>query len=233
MQDGKTVGEIAFNASQDSTKYNAREVGQALVEDNDSIATNLYEAARRHRDIFDEDEYFVGYVIASDPLIKGLMRRKFFAYLFLPSPRPEQAIFLYNKVKDEITKRLWVLPAAHSDNPNAWTMERLYLTASVPKQYETMKRWSHYFYDFTFWESIRKEHGINHLSEHEYLKLHRDEFIKAGAKDVDSSFSQPFDFNKVSIDKIVDTKTALPDKDSFDHLGQAQHTDGRISTHII
>lgn len=228
MAKRKTVGHEAYKASQDKTKYDSREIGHALVEDN-SVANNLLQCAHRHREIFQEEEYFVGFVIASDPLIKGVMRRKFFALLHLPSPRPEQAIFLYNKTKDQFTKRLWILPAACSINPDAWTMERLYVTPNVPKEYQTMKRWTHYFYDGTFWESIRKEHNIKHLSEHEYLQVNRDKFVQAGAKDVDPSTSQPFDFTKVTIEKIVDTKTALTDEDSLDGLGQAQNLDRYVT----
>lgn len=206
MSKRKTAGELTLKAASDSTKYDAREVGHALVEDN-SIESGLIECAHRHRDIFDEEEYCIGYVIAADPLIKGVMRRKFFAMLYLPSPRPEQSVFLYNKPLDKITKRLWVLPAAYSKNPNAWTMERLYVTKEVPKGYETMKEWSHAFYDGIFWKYIRNQHRINMLSEHEYLQANREKLLKAGCKQVTAPLTDSFDFSKITIDQIVDTKT--------------------------
>lgn len=204
----KTAGELTLKASSDSTKYDALEVGHALVEDK-SIERELYICVGRHLEIFDENEFCVGYVIASDPLIKGVMRRKFFATLYLPSPRPEQAVFLYNKQLGRITKRLWVLPAACSMNPEAWTMEKLYLSPIVPKGYETMQRWSISFYDGIFWDFIRREHGIDMLSEHEYLKANREKLIKAGCKVPNASTSDAFDFGKIATNKIVDPDTAI------------------------
>ena len=95
-----TAGELAFKAATDPTNYNIFEVGEAAVAD---VAKELVECAHRHRDIFAEDEYCVGYVLAGDPLIKNLVRRKFYAFLWLPSPRPNQTIFLYNKPLDRFT----------------------------------------------------------------------------------------------------------------------------------
>ncbi len=206
MAKRKTVGALAVQCANDSTNYKAREIGQEMVEDN-SIEEGLYECIRRHNPIFDEDEYCVGYVIASDPLICGVMRRKFFAMLYLPSPRPEQTVFLYNKRLDRITKFLWCLPAAASNNPNAWTMERLY-TQDPPKEYLRMKAWTHAFYDGCFWEFIRHHNKIDMLSESEYLRAHREEFIKAGEKDAPTSGSEAFDFGKIQIDHIENTTTA-------------------------
>lgn len=204
----KTIGETAFKAAKDTTNYKAKEVGHALVEDN-SVADGLRASIELHKHLTSEKEFCVGYVIASDPLIKGVMRRKFFCWLYLPMPRPEQAIFLYNKELDEITKRLWVLPAAYSSNPDAWTMEKLYQAPVVPKGYETMKEWSEAFYDGHFYEFIRKQHNIDMLSESEYLNANREKLIKAGCKEIKSGLSESFDFSKITINKIVDTKNAL------------------------
>lgn len=228
----KTAGELTLKAAADQTKYDSLEIGHALVEDN-SIANGLIECALRHRSIFDEDEYCVGYVIASDPLIKGVMRRKFYATLYLPSPRPEQAIFLYNKALDRITKRLWVLPAAYSQNPDAWTMEKLYLSPTVPKGYESMKRWTIAFYDGVFWPEIRKEHGITLLSEHEYLNRNREKLIEASPKQVRPDGPEAFDFSKVTVKKVVDPNNIILDKDSLNNLGKTQHTDRNVSAKII
>lgn len=211
MAKRKTAGELSLQTAADTTKYDAREVGHALVEDN-SIANGLVECAHRHFHLFDEEEYFVGYVIAADPMIKGIMRRKFFAMLYMPSPRPEQAVFLYSKKQDKFLKRLWVLPAAASANPDAWTMEKLYTTSVVPKEYLTMKQWSQAFYDGVFWPFIRRQHNINHLSEVEYLNAHREELIKASGNQVAPLETDSFDFGKIAIDQIVDTKTAVSDQ---------------------
>lgn len=208
MVQRKTAGELSFKAASDSTKYNSLEVGHALTED---IAKELATCAQRHSHIFDEPEYCVGYLIASDPLIKNVMRRKFFAMLYLPSPRPNQTVFLYNKVQDKFIKRLWVLP-------NAATMAELSEMKIVDKKYKTMKGWCDAFYAFNFWEYIRKQHDIKMLSEIEYLKANREKLIKAGCKEVNPGATDPFDFSKISINKIVDTKTALSDESVLNNL---------------
>ncbi len=79
----------------------------------------------------------------------------------------------------------------------------------VNKRYETMQAWSVAFFKGTFWEYIRHEHKINMPSEHEYFLAHRDELIKAGCKPLNSSFSEPFDFSKIAIEKVVDTQKAV------------------------
>ncbi len=201
MAKRKTAGELSLKASSDTTKYDPLEVGHALTDD---IAKELMTCAHRHTSIFDEKEYCVGYVIASDPLIKGVMRRKFFAMLYLPSPRPNQAVFLYDKVKDQFTKRLWVLP-----NPAA--MAQLSEASVVSDKYKTMKAWSDAFFAGKFWEHIRSQHNISLLSEIEYLNVNREKLIKAGCKETKTVPTDPFDFSKVTINKIVNTKTAILD----------------------
>lgn len=198
MAKRETVGALAVKAANDSTRYNVTDIAHALTDD---IAKELMICAHRHRDIFDEEEYCVGYVIASDPLIKGVMRRKFFAYLYLPSPRPDQTVFLYSKRWDRFTKRLWTLP-------NYITMAELSEAPSVDAKYKDMKGWCDAFYSFKFWQYIRKQHGIKMLSESEYLNANREKLIQAGCQEVKSPLADSFDFTKIKIDKIVDTKMA-------------------------
>lgn len=195
-----TAGELSKKALSDTTKYDSREVGHALADD---IGIHLRESIEKHRDIIDEDEFCVVMIIAKDPLIPNLMRRKFYCWPYLPKPRPNQAVFLYNKALDRITKRLWVLP---SDMVMA---ELAGTNIIVHKQYQTMQAWSVAFYKGTFWEYIRYEQEIDMLSEHEYFLQHREKLIKAECKIPDSSFSEPFDFSKITVDKIVDTKTSI------------------------
>ncbi len=227
MKRRKTAGELSLKASSDSTKYDPLEVGHALTDD---IAGQLRECVNKHNPIFNENEYCVGYVIAGDPLIKGVMRRKFFAMLYLPSPRPNQAIFLYNKLKDKIVKRLWVLPSAP-------VMAKLSDMDIVDKQYLTMKAWSDAFfhgwrYDKEtnaainttpthFFNFIRKQHDISLPSEKEYLEANREKLVKAGCKETDTQPTEAFDFSKVTVKKIIDTKTALSDEDILNNRRQA------------
>lgn len=195
----KTAGELSKKALSDTTKYDSREVGHALADD---IGVHLRESIEKHRNIIDENEFCVVMLISKDPLISNLMRRKFYCWPYLPKPRPNQAVFLYNKGLDRITKRLWVLP---SDMVMA---ELAATNIIVHKQYQTMQAWSVAFFKGYFWEYVRYDQKIDMLSEHEYFLKHRDELIKAGCKLPDSTFSETFDFSKISIEKIVDTKTA-------------------------
>ncbi len=194
-----TAGELAQKALSDTTKYDALEVGHAMADD---IETHLYEAVKNYRNMIDENEFCVVMVVAKDPLICNLTRRKFYCWPYLPSPRPNQAVFLYNKALDKITKRLWVLP---SD----MVMAELASLPIVHKRYKTMQAWSVAFFEGKFWEYIRHEHGITMPSEHEYFLQHREELIKAGCKVLDSSYSEPFDFDKIAIEKIIDTQQAV------------------------
>ena len=191
-----TAGELSHKCSQDTTKYDALEVGYAMADD---ISGELRKAIDNYVNIIDENEFCIVMVIAKDPIIKNLIRRKFYCWPYLPSPRPNQSVFLYNKSKDQITKRLWVLP---SDMVMA---ELAGTNIIVDKRYQTMQAWSVAFFKGTFWDYIRHEHGIDMLSETEYLLANRDKLIKAGCKIPDSRVTEPFDFDKISIDNIVDT----------------------------
>jgi hypothetical protein len=197
MAKRKTAGELSLKAASDKTKYDPLEVAHAKTDD---VMPNIIECAERHKAIFDETEYFVCMCVASDPLIKGIERHKYFALLYLPSPRPQQICFLYNKITQRL-KRLWTLP-------NAMQMAILSEMTFVDEKWKKTKGWVDAFFDRSFWHHIRKENNIDHLSEIEYLNLHRDKLIQAGAKEFPPPDANPFDFSKVKIDHIIDTKTA-------------------------
>lgn len=197
-----TAGELANKASKDATDYNLLELGNAICED---IPNQLRDSIEKHKLIFDksEKEFCVVRQKATDPLLKTAVLYKYYCYLYLPSPRPEQNVFLYNRDKDDITKRLWSLPSPAR-------MSQLSTTKNaVPKEYEEMQAWSIAFYQGTFWEFIRYQHKIDMLSEHEYFLQHRDKLIKAGCKVPGPLDTEPFDFSKIHIDKIVDTQEAI------------------------
>ncbi len=197
MSKRKTAGELSLKARSDSHVYDPLELGYALTDD---VMPNIIECAQRHKSIFDEPEYFVCLFIASDPLIKGIRRHKYAAFLHMPSPRPEQMCFLYNKITDKY-KRLWTLP-------NAAQMAMISETPWVEKRWQRTKVWVDAFYNKDFWNVIRKENNFSHLSEIEYLKANREKLIQSGAKECPPGFSDPFDFTKVTINHIEDTKTA-------------------------
>lgn len=194
MTERLTAGELSKKALSDTTKYDALEVGHALTDD---VMDEIRACIEKHNAIFNEEEYCIVRVLASDPLICNATRFKYYGWLYLPKPRPNQAVFLYNKKKDRI-KRLWVLPSAmvmaELASPNL----------IVHKRYETMQAWSIAFFKGTFWDYIRHEHNINMLSEHEYFLSHRDELLKAGCQIPDSSLTDSFDFSKIAIKKVID-----------------------------
>ena len=203
----KTAGELSKKALADTTKYDALEVGHAIVED---VEEQLNTSISHHLNIVDEEgkhpwrelpEFTVVYQKAEDPLIKNAFRKKFYCCPFLPSPRPNQAVFLYAKRAGRITKRLWVLP---SD----MVMAELASLAVVDKRYKSMQAWSIAFFKGTFWDYIRYEHDIKMVSQQEYISQHREELIQAGCKLAQPGYANPFDFSKIHIEKVVDTQEA-------------------------
>lgn len=230
----ETAGELSRKAQADTTKYNAREVGQALA---DTVMIHVRKCIENHKSIINENEFCIVMITSDDPLIHNLRRRKFYAWPYLPKPRPNQAVFLYNKGKDTLTHRLWVLP---SD----MVMAELHSLSVVAKEYVRLKAWSDAFYKgwkykkhkpsfmhgkyvdhkgnitdepgifynsdpFHFWKFVRKDQNIDMPSEHEYFLQHRDELIQAGCKVPDSTYTESFDFSKIEIKQIVDTQTAV------------------------
>src|SRR5258708_31226955 len=124
-----SAGELSTKALSDASKYDAFEIGHAMSQD---IESHLYEAALKHESIINEVEYCVVMLIAKDPLIPNLIRRKFYCWPYLPKPRPNQAVFLYNKKLERITKRLWALPADV-------VMAELACLAIVDNSYKSLK----------------------------------------------------------------------------------------------
>jgi hypothetical protein len=198
MKKRKTAGEVSKQLYADTTKYNAREVGQELAE---SVYKEVRASIETYSSMINENEFCAVMLIAEDPLIKNLKRRKFYCWPYLPKPRPNQSVWLYNKTTDKI-KRLWILPSA-------MVMAELTTLATVHKQYQTMQAWSMAFYCGTFWEYIRHEHNIDMLSEAEYVLAHREELIKAGGQFPSSNISDSFDFSKIQLKHVVDTDTAI------------------------
>lgn len=195
----KTAGEMSQDISKDNTKYNIIEVGHALA---DTIEAECRKSVALYYNMIDEPEFCVVMVIASDPIIKKLKRRKFYCWPYLPSPRPNQTVWLYRKARDSYN-RLWVLPDAKA-------MAKLASCGLVDDEFQTMQAWTAAFYSNTFWEYIRYEHGISMLSESEYLTANREKLIQAGCKVPPSNLTNPFDFSKIAIEKVVDTQAILP-----------------------
>lgn len=188
MKEHKTAGQLSHKALSDTTKYDALEVAYGSTDD---VLEQLLQSAHTYADQIDQVEYCIVMVIASDPLIVNLRRRKFYCWPWLPSPRPNQGVWLYNKVLDRIVKRLWVLPCP----------EAMAILATpgkvVDPQYQTMQNWSRSFYKGKFWEDIRDEHKINMLSQQEEDKLNPEKEIKTDVDGVNSNITETFDFSKI------------------------------------
>ncbi len=193
----KTAGELANQALKDNTNYNVLEVGHALSDD---IPSLVMESVQRHINIIDEDEFCVVMVLASDPLISTLIRRKFYCWPYLPKPRPNQTVWHYSKSRNVIN-RLWVLPTAEK-------MAMLMTDPFVPKDYKTMQAWSIAFDKGHFWEYIRWESGVKMPSEHEYFLTHRQELIDAGCQLPGPDDADAFDFSKIPLKKVVHPENA-------------------------
>ncbi len=193
----KTAGELANQALKDNTNYNVLEVGHALADD---IPSLVMESIQKHINIIDEDEFCVVMVLASDPLISTLIRRKFYCWPYLPSPRPNQTVWHYSKSKD-VVNRLWVLPTAQK-------MAVLMTDPFVPKEYKTMQAWSIAFDKGVFWEYIRWESGLTMPSEHEYFLANRDKLIQSGCNIPEPGFTDTFDFSKIPLKKVINTQEA-------------------------
>jgi hypothetical protein len=203
-----SAGELSRKALADETKYDALDIGHAMADD---IGKHLEECIETHLKYIDEegkhpyqmlDQFCVVMVIAKDNLIKNVIRRKFYCCPFLPSPRPNQAVFLYMKSAGKIVRRLWVLP---SD----MVMSELASLAVVDKTYKTMQAWSVAFFEGKFWEYVRYESGTTMVSQQEYLSQHREELIESGCKLLDPDYTKAFDFDKIHIKKVIDTQEAI------------------------
>lgn len=204
----KTAGQLAHKAKSDRTKYDPLEIAYALCDD---VIEQLLICAHNHEPLFDEDEYFLGLFVASDPLIRGVRRHKYAAFLYMPMPRPEQSVYLYNKKTHHI-RRLWTLPKAIK-------MAELSEMSYVHSRWQKTKGWCDAFFHgwvtnkdgscvnttpHHFFNFIRHQANIKHLAEFEYLDAHREELIKAGCQIPQTSISEPFDFSKVFTNKIAD-----------------------------
>lgn len=184
---------MSLKASSDNSIYDPLELGHALTDD---VPGQLEECVKRHYHIFDEPEFCLVLIVAKDPMLHNIRRHKYYAYPYLPSPRPGQSVFLYTKANGNC-KRLWSLPEAK-------TMAIISEMPVVDAKWQCTKYWCDSFFNHTFWEAIRAQHQIRLLSESEFLNANRSELIKAGCDETDIPLSNPFDFSKVSIKQVVD-----------------------------
>ena len=210
----KTVGQRSLEAQADNTKYDPYEVGEALTND---ILPEIWKCIDSHYTKIDEPEFCVIMLRASDPLIHGVMRRKFYAWPFLPKPRPEQLVLHYQK-KDDTIQRLWSLPSAKvmatiSELPQVaphWKMTKAWCDAFFQgfKYSKKKKSWINTnergFYDF-----VRTTCKLDMLSESEWLELHRSELLQPGTDKLESPATDAFDFSKIMVEKVIDPQKSV------------------------
>lgn len=215
-----TAGAKSLKAASDWSNYDGIEVAEAQMWD---TPKNVFDCAHRHMSIFDEQEYFIVMVRAGDPLIHGLVRQKFYAYMYLPSPRPEQAVWLYNKALDKV-QFLWALPPAK-------VMAAITEAHVVSKKWERTRGWCKAFFEGSFWTHIRNQHNIKHLSEHEYLLANKSRLIEASGDQVKPLGADTFDFGKIAVDKVVDLKTVSSHQSSLYDRRKAKYANWHITGH--
>lgn len=194
----ETLGEKYRKVKRDSTKYDPADMAFGMLE---KVPQELIECANRHKNLIGEEEYFVCYVISDDPILKGIRRKKYHALMFMPTPVPEQAVWLYNKVLDTF-KFLWCLP-------KPWPMACYSTMTHVDKKKRRMKAWCKAYFEGNFWETIRQMHGIDHLSEYEFRLKHRNEIADFVPDNSNPCLTQPFDFAKVGFGDVEDPGKAV------------------------
>lgn len=195
----KTAGELCLKAASDQTKYDPLEVAHGMC---DEMENPLIECVKKYDTIFEGvDEYCPAIVFANDPLLENIKRHKYIAFPYMPLPRPEQVVFAWNKQAQKI-KRLWALP-------NAAVMATISEMQYVAPSWQSTKNWCDAFFAGRFFELIYRENPkIAILDQESFLNLYREKLIQAGCKDIDTLSPDTFDFSKIHINHIVDTKTA-------------------------
>lgn len=169
MLQSKTAGEIQNEiVKKERESYTAYDLGYAISDDLDE---QVSECIQKHINTFAKPEFCVVMQLAKDPLLVTVVRRKFYAWPYLPSPNPSQSVWLY---KDGRVRFLWALP-------DALTMIRLTETTLIDPAYQRMKEWSDWYYNQSFWKNIRDQHKIDMLAEWEFNRRNR----KQGGKFID------------------------------------------------
>lgn len=207
------AGQLEQKIREDSTKYKSMEVAHAICE---GLGEQIEECARKHHDVINEPEFFIVMLLGDDPVLSTVIRRKFYAWPFMPQPRPNQSVWIYRKAKQEI-ELVWVLPEPA-------TMAYLSSTLVVHDQYKRMKRWCDYFYNGDFAERIRQEYkNPGWLTESEYLKRNFTELSKALGDKSKGFGAKPFDLSEVSVGDVPEAIDAVLQQKRLDSSGKAKN----------
>lgn len=194
----KKAGQLNAELRKETCPYEAGEVVQEMTKD---IPEQLYQCARNHREVIDEPEYCVIMLLRKEPHLENIIRHLYFAWPYMPKPRPDQSVFIYNKAKDSLDL-LWTLPPAHA-------LAMLSEMQVVDQGYFNMKKWCDLYWDELkgkrVWaEEIRKWTGCKLETEDEFLKAHSEELAKLSLNFPDSGGSDSLNFTVVDGQKVSD-----------------------------
>lgn len=220
MKRRKTAGELHAKAISDSTKYKVDEVAEAACQD---VLEHATECARRHHDVIDEPEFFVVMLMGNDSILSTVTRCKFYAWPFLPEPRPLQTVWHYRKSTQEL-KFLWALPDADG-------IAILSYMTDVKRRYKRMKRWCDWFFTGTFAAHVRQTwERSDWLTEKEFRDLHSAELAQAVADKHEALASDPTKLANIDTSEISHAMNAVTGKNRLDSRGEAKNPEGRILT---
>lgn len=177
----KTAGEIHnYLRQKPDENVDPRDLAHAFC---DETFRGVVECIERHFDTFNEKltQFCVMCTLChGEGNLKYLVRRKFCALPWLPTPFPYQSVWIYDKPKDVCTL-LWSLPGPAK-------MATLSEEYSFLAEDQRMKIWCDAFFKGapTFWKTIRKMHNIDLLSESEIAERNWEK----GDKSIDQDFPE-------------------------------------------
>jgi hypothetical protein len=200
-KNGLTAGELHRKCMSDATRYDALEIGHELAS---SVIENVRVCIERNLDKIDVDEFCVVMLMCDDCILSSAKRRKFYAWPFLPAPRPRQTVFHFDRRSQDI-RRLWSLPTAK-------VMATISEMPIVDRMWAQTKSWCDAFYGRaemkkeTFYEFIRRTTGCKMLSEEEHvanLKKLGTEKVHLLQDEIDTLAPESFDFFKPFESNVV------------------------------
>lgn len=170
----KTTAQINNENLKDTTNYDAMEIAEQGV---NTLEKQLQIAIDRGRQQFSENVFSVIMLFKQDPRQTTVLKRVFTASPFMPKPRPDQAVWVYNRITDKLTF-MWSLPNAHITSC-------LSVMLAPPKYWQRTATWCRAFFEGRLVDLIRKETGITLETEREFLRSHREELAKMASNNVE------------------------------------------------
>lgn len=162
-----------------------------------TVIPEVWKCIDIHKPICQDKEFFVIMLYADDCMIPNCIRRKFYAWPWMPKPRPRQSVWLYRKETDDI-QGMWSLP-------NAELMARLATDdhSKIPKEYTNLAVWCRSFFKGTFPQDIRKFYKIDLLTEEEYNSRFLPELVQPVQNNLFGEGPDAFDFEAALTGKNV------------------------------